>query len=96
MFARSGVDISRYSRHPDEAEVLFRPGTRFKVLLGGKAEPPQGAAKEGASPFAVMEEAGVEPATGHQDAGRFVVGLIDAVVDLPFRRRNGAERLSDV
>lgn len=28
----SGVDVSKFSNIPQEAEILFRPGTRFKVL----------------------------------------------------------------
>jgi SPP1 gp7 family putative phage head morphogenesis protein len=30
--SRTGVDVSSYSRHPHEREVLFMPGTRFRVL----------------------------------------------------------------
>ena len=30
--SKQGRDISRWSANPEEEEVLFRPGTRFKVL----------------------------------------------------------------
>jgi hypothetical protein len=30
--SRTGKDVSSFSRHPNEKEVLFAPGTRFKIL----------------------------------------------------------------
>lgn len=32
LLSKHGKDISPWSAHPDEEEVLFKPGTRFKIL----------------------------------------------------------------
>lgn len=30
--SKTGVNVENYSRHPGEREVLFMPGTRFRVV----------------------------------------------------------------
>ncbi|MBA2744379.1 MAG: hypothetical protein H0U43_08770 [Chthoniobacterales bacterium] len=32
ILSKRGRDIARWSAHPEEEEVLFRPGTSFKIL----------------------------------------------------------------
>jgi len=32
LISRNGREVSKWSAYPDEDEVIFKPGTRFRVL----------------------------------------------------------------
>ncbi len=38
ILSKRGREIGRWSAHPEEEEVLFRPGTRFKILAFEQSE----------------------------------------------------------